>query len=226
MRRRLPGAAEPAASAGAGVVAVPGAGVHGCVVHPRRCPGRGTPGASWRGPGGGGGARLEEVSTGGGEAGRWAGGRASRRRCGRFLQPGAAEPTWCWAGRDGRLQLRARRPIAVGTELRYWPAEARGAVAEEWQPDGGEGIAAPREVGPRERLAAVSKTAVQGDRASPVGTVAAPLTGGCRAGDERPDLSGSLGADDPVPSAVPGTYVLVCSPRRPSEMAVLTLCRF
>ncbi|XP_074440567.1 zinc finger protein 408 isoform X2 [Larus michahellis] len=74
-----------------------------------------------------------------------------------------------WAG--GRLQLRARRPIAAGAELLYWPEEARGAAAEERRPDGGEGIAAPREAGPRGR------PAVRGDGASPGGTAAEPRAG-------------------------------------------------
>ncbi|XP_075610682.1 zinc finger protein 408 [Balearica regulorum gibbericeps] len=82
-----------------------------------------------------------------------------------------------WAG--GRLQLRARRPIAAGAELLYWPEEARGAAAEERRPDGGEGIAAPREAGPRGRPAAVAEAAVavQGDGAFPGGTAAEPLAG-------------------------------------------------
>lgn len=108
----------------------------------RRCSGRGSArmcGApsslsravhSWR--------RLAECGRrwwgqiGGGEHQGWWAGRvgSSRRRCGRSLQPGVVEPTWCCAGQDGRLQLRARRPIAVGTELLCWPEEARGAVAE------------------------------------------------------------------------------------------------
>ncbi|KAM6068299.1 zinc finger protein 408 [Theristicus caerulescens] len=76
-----------------------------------------------------------------------------------------------WAG--GRLQLRARRPIAAGAELLYWPEEPRGAAAEERRPDGGEGIAAPREAGPRGRPA----EAAAWDGASPGGTAAEPLAG-------------------------------------------------
>lgn len=83
-----------------------------------------------------------------------------------------------WAG--GRLQLRARRPIAAGAELLYWPEEARGAAAGERRPDGGEGIAAPREAGPRGRPAAGAEAeaaVVRGDGASPGGTAAEPRAG-------------------------------------------------
>ncbi|XP_074005800.1 zinc finger protein 408 [Numenius arquata] len=67
-----------------------------------------------------------------------------------------------WLGRaGGRLQLRARRPIAAGAELLYWPEEE-----EEQRPDGGEGIAAPR-----------GRPAVRGDGAAPGGTAAEPRAG-------------------------------------------------
>ncbi|XP_068255243.1 zinc finger protein 408 [Nyctibius grandis] len=82
-----------------------------------------------------------------------------------------------WAG--GWLQLRVRRAIAAGAELLYWPEEARGAAAEERRPDGSEGIAAPREAGPRGRPAAGAEAAVavQADGASPGGTAAEPRAG-------------------------------------------------
>ncbi|XP_040457995.1 zinc finger protein 408 [Falco naumanni] len=52
-----------------------------------------------------------------------------------------------WAG--GRRQLRARRPIAAGAELLYWPQEPRGAAAAERRLERGEGTAAARDAGPR-----------------------------------------------------------------------------
>ncbi|XP_071600933.1 zinc finger protein 408 [Heliangelus exortis] len=74
-----------------------------------------------------------------------------------------------WAG----SWLRARRSIAAGTELLYWPEETRGAAAEQLQSAGGEGNAVRREAGTRRRPAAEE----QGNGAFPGGTAAEPLAG-------------------------------------------------
>ncbi|XP_074723816.1 zinc finger protein 408 [Strix uralensis] len=129
----------------------------------------GPPGAAcpaWRG-------LLPGTSLGGAREAAAAGWRSLVRR-----SPEEAEAKAAVGRAGGRLQrLRARRPVAAGAELLNRPREARGAAAEERQPAGGEGIAAPREAGPRGRPAAV-----QGDGASPGGTAAEPLAG-------KPDVS-------------------------------------
>ncbi|XP_065694555.1 zinc finger protein 408 [Patagioenas fasciata] len=122
------------------------------------CVGRALPAGTLLGPPGG--AREEAAGTG------W---RSLVQR-----SPKEAEANVALGRAGGRLQLRARRHIAAGAELLYWPEEPRGAAAEERRPDGGQGIAAPREAGPRGRPAAV---AVQGDGAAPGGTAAGPLAG-------------------------------------------------
>lgn len=115
--------------------------------------------------------------------------------------PKEAEANVTLGRAGGRLQLRARRHIAAGAELLYWPEEPRGAKAEERRPDGGQGIAAPREAGPRGRPAAEAEAAVavQGDGAAPGGTAAGPLAGRCCAGDARPSLGEVSGRAPRVP---------------------------
>lgn len=126
-----------------------------------------------------------------------------------------------WAG--GRLQLRARRPIAAGAELLYWPEEARGAAAEERRPDGGEGIAAPREAGPRGR------PAVRGDGASPGGTAAEPRAGRCRAGVKRglpgPPVAWALCRGDGAAPRYLCWLVSAPQPRRGCHLGLAMLLR-
>ncbi|XP_074853710.1 zinc finger protein 408 [Carettochelys insculpta] len=88
---------------------------------------------------------------------------------------------------SGRLHIRVHRPIAAGTELLYWSAEAQADPAHE---EGrmllstSEGIAVPVEKKPKGQLAvaAVTETAkaeavVQREGASPCGNASEPFTG-------------------------------------------------
>ncbi|KAM6335856.1 zinc finger protein 408 [Podargus strigoides] len=141
------------------------------------CVGRALPAGALLGPPGG--------------AGPEAAGPEWRSLVRRSPEDAAANVALGWAG--GRLQLWARRHIAAGAELLYWPEEAGGAAAEERRADGGEGIAAPRG-----RPAVVCG-------AGPGGAAAGPLAG---------DPSVSEGVADgaavrPVPAEVRRS-VIVC----------------
>ncbi|KAM9380810.1 zinc finger protein 408 [Phaethornis superciliosus] len=102
--------------------------------------------------------------------------------------------------------LRARRFIAAGTELLYWPGESRRAAAGELQSAGGERRTVAREAGARRRPEAEE----QGDGASPGGMAAEPLAGRYRG---------------PVMSLC-AVCVLASAPRQPLRIDVLTRRRF